>query len=62
MTARLAVTRAQARAIAEVAVEKGCVVEVEHGGVIYRVIPEELAREERNGKLPAVDMGQGIDL
>ena len=62
MTARLAVTRRQARAIAEVAAEKCCVIEVERDGVVYRVIPEELAREERNGKLPAVDMGREIDL
>lgn len=40
MTARLAVTRAQARVMADVASEKGCVVEVEREGTIYRVIPE----------------------
>lgn len=47
MTERLPVTRAQARAIAEVAAEKCCIVEVELDGVIYRVIPEDLARDER---------------
>lgn len=51
MTERLAVTRAQARAIADVAAEKNCVVEVERDGVIYRVIPEDLVKDER----PAAD-------
>ncbi len=53
MRARLAVTRAQARAIADIACEKNCVVEVERDGVIYRVIPEDLARDERQA--PDVD-------
>ena len=62
MTARLAVTRRQARAIADVATEKCCVIEVVHDGVTYRVIPEELAREERNGKPPPIDIPRKIDL
>lgn len=49
MTERLSVTRAQARAMCDVAAEKRCIVEVERDGpkVIYRVIPEDLARDER---------------
>ena len=45
MSERLAITRREARDIAAVAAEKNCVFEIEHDGVIYRVIPEELARE-----------------
>lgn len=37
--ARLAVTRAQARAIAKVAVENGCIIEVEHDGMVVSAIP-----------------------
>ena len=60
MTPRLAMTRAQARAIADVASEKNCIVEVERDGVTYRVIPEELARDDQNH--PADDMPRQIDL
>lgn len=60
MTERLAVTRAQARAIADVAVEKGCIVEVERDGVIYRVIPEDLARDQR--RAPDIDTQRWITL
>ena len=60
MTSRLSVTRAQARAIADVASEKKCIVEVERDGVTYRVIPEELARDDRNHS--ADDMPRRIDL
>ena len=60
MTARLDITRAQAKAIAAAAKEMGCVFEIERGGVIYRVIPETLA--ERSDRRPAIDMGREIDL
>ena len=60
MTSRLAVTRAQARVMADVASEKGCVVEVEREGVIYRVIPEQLARDEE--PTIGVDTPREIDL
>ncbi len=58
MTARLAVTRAQARAIADVAVEKGCVIEVERDGTIYRIIPD----DGRDAKPRPVDFPEEIDL
>ena len=62
MTARLAVTRAQARAIAEVAQEKGCVIEVEHDGVVYRVIPEGAARSWADRHQPAIELPREIEL
>ena len=62
MSKRLAITRAQARAIADVATERGCIVEVEQpDGLIYRIIPEALAREQAR-RTVAVDADQEIDL
>lgn len=46
--------------MADVASEKGCVVEVEREGTIYRVIPEKLARDEQQA--PDVDTPRPIDL
>ena len=61
MTARLTVTRAQLRAIAAAAREEGCVAEVERDGVIYRLTPEALVRDE--GQDPdAVDSKREINL
>lgn len=65
MTSRIAVNRAQLRALAAAAREEGCIAEVERDGVIYRVIPEALARNERQEKSrdsDDVDTSQGIPL
>ncbi len=60
MTARLDITRAQAKAIAAAAKEMGCVFEIERGGVIYRVIPAALAAGDC--KAPVIDMHREIEL
>lgn len=61
MTARLTVTRAQLRAIAAAAREEGCVAEVERDGVIYRLTPEALVRDEKQDP-DAVDSSREINL
>ena len=50
MTARLDITRAQAKAIAAAAKATDCVFEIERDGVIYRVIPPS-ARDSANGNV-----------
>lgn len=60
MTARLAVSRSQLRAICAAAREERCIAEVDIQGVTVRLTPEDLAREERQEG--AVDKPQGIDL
>lgn len=49
MTDRRALRPAELRTMADVASAKGCVVEIERDGVIYRVIPETLAQVEQRG-------------
>ena len=60
MTARLDITRAQAKAIAAAAKAMDCVFEIERDGVIYRVIPEAVAA--RDGKAPVIDKHREIEL
>ncbi len=63
MSARLDITRAQAKAIAAAAKAMGCVFEIERDGTIYRVIPEDVwPAKTKTDKLKSVDMPRGIDL
>ena len=45
MTERLFITRAQLKAVAAVAREMECTIEVERGGTVYRVAPDDPERK-----------------
>lgn len=58
MTARLDITRAQIKAIAEGAREAGCVVEIEINGKLFRIKPE----QDLTSRTKSVDSNEDFDL
>ncbi len=59
MSAKLDITRAQAKALAAAAKAMNCIFEIERDGTIYRVIPEACLPAERP---PPIDSNEDFRL